>query len=352
MLRADMDALPVAEATGLPYASTAVSVDAAGSTVAVAHACGHDMHTASLVGALFVLADGRNAWAGTVVAVFQPAEELGCGAAAMIGDGLFERFPAPQIVLGQHVGPLPAGMIGYGRGPLMAAADWVQVTLFGHGGHASRPENAVDPVVMAAAVVMRLQTLVAREVSSNDQAVLTVGRLQAGTKSNIIPDTAELGIDIRSYSNETRNHLRAAVERIVRAEAQASAAPRDPVFDWNISVPVLISDPDATDATVSAFHCHFGVDRMLELPPVAASEDVGAFGAALGVPTVFWFFGGIDPEVIAEATRAGRPIPANHSPEFAPAIEPTLTTGVHALVLAALTWLATSESPQIEVSVS
>ena len=351
MLRADMDALPVAEATGLPYASTAVSVDAAGSTVAVAHACGHDMHTASLVGALFVLAGGRNAWAGTVVAVFQPAEELGCGASAMIADGLFERFPAPQIVLGQHVGPLPAGMIAYGRGPLMAAADAVQVTLYGHGGHASRPENAVDPVVMAAAAVMRLQTVVAREVSSNDQAVLTVGRLQAGTKHNIIPDTAELDIDIRSYSDETRNHLRVAVERIVRAEAQASAAPRDPVFDWNFSVPVLISDPDATDATVSAFHCHFGVDRMLELPPVAASEDVGAFGAALGVPTVFWFVGGIDPEVIAEATRAGRPIPVNHSPQFAPAIEPTLTTGVTALALAALTWLATSESSSTEVSV-
>lgn len=346
MLRADMDALPVAEATGLPYASTAESVDAAGNTVAVAHACGHDMHTASLVGALFVLAGGRQAGSGTVVAVFQPAEELGCGASAMLADGLFERFPAPQIVLGQHVGPLPAGMIGYGRGPLMAAADAVRVTLFGHGGHPSRPQDAVDPVVMAAAVVMRLQTVVAREVSSNDQAVLTVGRLQAGTKHNIIPDTAELGIDIRSYSNETRNHLRVAVERIVRAEAQASAAPRDPVFDWNrFSVPVLISDPDATDTTVGAFHRHFGVDRMLELAPLAASEDVGAFGAALGVPTVFWLFGGIDPEVIAEATRAGRPIPVNHSPEFAPAIEPTLTTGVNALVLAALTWLATSESP-------
>ena len=175
--------------------------------------------------------------------------------------------------------------------------------------------------------------------------MLTVGRIQAGTKSNIIPDTAELDIDIRSYSDETRNHLRAAVERVVRAEAQASAAPRDPAFDWNFSVPVLISDPDATDTTVGAFQRHFGVDRMLELPPVAASEDVGAFGEALGVPTVFWFVGGIDPEVFAEATRSGLPIPVNHSPHFAPVIEPTLTTGVTALALAALTWLATSEAP-------
>jgi hippurate hydrolase len=351
MLRADMDGLPVAEDTGLPYASTALSVDAAGSTVAVAHACGHDMHTACLVGALSVLADGRNEWSGTVMAVFQPAEELVCGASAMIADGLFERFPNPQIVLGQHVGPLPAGMIGYARGRLMAAADSVNVTLYGHGGHASRPENAVDPVVMAAAAVMRLQTLVAREISSNEQSVLTVGRLQAGTKNNIIPDTAEIGIDIRTYSDEVRNHLRAAVERIVCAEARASAAPRDPSFDWALPAPVLISDPDATDVTVSAFHCHFGVDRLLELPPVAASEDVGAFGAALGVPTVYWFFGGIDPEVIADANRAGRPIPFNHSPQFAPAIEPTLTTGVNALALAALTWLSTSKSGQTDVSV-
>jgi amidohydrolase len=341
MLRADMDALPLAEDTGLPYASTAVSVDAAGGTVGVAHACGHDMHTACLVGALSALAAARDAWSGTIIGVFQPAEELGCGASAMIDDGLFERFPVPEIVLGQHVGPLPAGMIGYGRGPLMAAADGLRVTLYGHGGHASRPENAVDPVVMAAAAVMRLQTVVAREVSSNDQAVVTVGMLQAGTKHNIIPDTAEIGIDVRTYSDEVRTHVRAAIERIVRAEAQASAAPREPEFDWNFSVPILVSDPEATDTVVSAFRSHFGSDRMLPLPPVSASEDVGAFGAALGVPTVFWFFGGIDADFIAEAARTGRPIPFNHSPHFAPAIEPTLTTGVNALVVAALTWLAT-----------
>ena len=340
MLRADMDALPVAEATGLSYASTVEAVDPAGHTVPVAHACGHDMHTASLVGALDVLSQGQEFWSGTVVAVFQPAEELTRGATDMIADGLFERFPVPNIVLGQHVGPLPAGTIGYGLGPVMAAVDSLSVTMFGRGGHGAWPEAAVDPVVMAAAAVLRLQTVVAREVSSNDQAVLTVGRLQAGTKENIIPDTAELGISIRSYSEGTRQHLRAAVERVIRAEAAASNAPREPEFVWNPSIPALVSDPASTTGVVDRFTRQFGAQNVFELPPLAASEDVGAYGAALSVPTVFWFYGGVGPEAIAEASRTGKPLPYNHSPEFAPAVEPTLTTGVAALVLAALTRLA------------
>ena len=340
MLRADMDALPVAEATGLPYASAVEAVDKDGHSVPVAHACGHDMHTASLVGALHVLANSRDAWSGTILAVFQPAEELLRGAADMIDDGLFERFPVPSIVLGQHVGPLPAGTIGYARGPVMAAVDSANVTMFGRGGHAAWPETTTDPVVMASAAVMRLQTIVAREVSSNDQAVLTVGRFQSGTKDNVIPDTAELGINIRSYSEGTRNLLRAAVERVVRAEADASAAIRPPEIVWSGSGPVLVSDPAATAAVQGNFLRHFGTENVFELPPVAASEDVGAFGAAISVPTVFWFFGGAGPEVISAAQQSGRPIPYNHSPEYAPAIEPTLTTGVHAITLAALTWLS------------
>jgi len=340
MLRADMDALPVAEATGLPYASTVEAIDADGHTVHVAHACGHDMHTASLVGALQVLSQGRPSWSGTIVAVFQPAEELTRGAADMIADGLFERFPIPGIILGQHVGPLPAGTIGYALGPVMAAVDSVSVTMFGRGGHGGWPEAAIDPVVMAAAAVLRLQTIIAREVSSNDQAVLTVGRLHAGTTDNIIPDTAELGISIRSYSEGTRDHLRAAVERVIRAEAAASGATREPEFVWNRSVPALFSDPGATAAVRDRFTRHFGAENVFELPPLSTSEDVGAYGAALSVPTAFWFFGGVGPEVIAEAERTGKPVPYNHSPDFAPAVEPTLTTGVHALTLAALTWLA------------
>ncbi len=339
MLRADMDALPVAEDTGLPYASTKVTVDDSGHRQPVAHACGHDMHVACLVGAVQALARLRTQWAGTVVAVFQPAEELACGAAAMIDDGIFDRFPRPDIVLGQHVGPLPAGVIGYGQGPMMAAADSVQVTLHGRGGHGSQPETTIDPVVMAAAVVLRLQGIVAREVASGERAVVTVGRLQAGTKENIIPETAELGINMRSYSELVREQVKAAIERIVRAEAAASNAPKPPDFDWDISSPVLINDPAATATTVAAFERDFGAARVMQLPPIAASEDVGLFGDTLGVPTVFWFWGGVDPEVFAEAAARGQFPTGNHSPQFAPQLEPTLTTGVQALTTAALTWL-------------
>jgi amidohydrolase len=344
LLRADMDALPVAEDTGLPYASTKVSTDSAGRPQPVAHACGHDMHVACLVGALQALARIRAQWSGTVVAAFQPAEELASGAKAMIDDGLFERFPRPSIVLGQHVGPLPAGMIGYGQGPMMAATDSVQVTLHGRGGHGSQPEETIDPVLMAAATVVRLQGIVSREVASTERTVVTVGRLQAGTKENIIPAIAELGINIRSYTPEVRSQVMAAIERIVTAEAAASNAPAPPEFDWNVSAPVLISDPVATAKTVAAFERDFGKERLIPLPPLAASEDVGVFGDALGVPTVFWFWGGVDLEVFNAALAKGKLPPTNHSPQFAVELEPTLTTGVQAMTTAALTWLSPSGS--------
>jgi amidohydrolase len=339
MLRADMDALPVAEDTGLPYASTKVSLDGYGNPQPVAHACGHDMHVACLVGAVQTLARIRGQWSGTVVAVFQPAEELARGAKAMIDDGLFDRFPRPSIVLGQHVGPLPAGMIGYGQGPMMAATDSVQVTMHGRGGHGSQPESTVDPVLMAAATVVRLQGIVAREVPSSERAIVTVGRLQAGTKENIIPETAELGINIRTYNPAIRDQVKTAIERVVNAEATAGNATAPTEFDWNVSAPVLVNDPDATAKTVAAFERDFGKDRLMPLPPLANSEDVGVFGDTLGVPTVFWFWGGVDLAVFNEALSRGQLPPTNHSPQFAVEIEPTLTTGVQALTTAALTWL-------------
>ncbi|SCX31772.1 amidohydrolase [Mycolicibacterium fluoranthenivorans] len=340
MLRADMDALPVRENTGLPYASTKTVPDGSGGQVPVAHACGHDMHTAALVGAIRTLAATRDQWSGTVLAVFQPAEELVSGARAMLDDGLFERFPKPSVVLGQHVGPLPAGVIGFGTGAIMAGNDAAEVTLYGRGGHGSSPEHTVDPVVMAAAVVMRLQTIVAREVPSHEQAVVTVGRLHAGTKENIIPDTAELGISIRTYSPERRAAVQAAIERIVRAETAAAAAPREPDVHWTVSAPVLISDPAATEKTVGALRAHFGPDKVWPLPPLSASEDVGVFGNAIGVPTVFWFWGGVAMQTFTEAFAKGELPPTNHSPEFAPVLEPTLAAGVEALTVAARTWLA------------
>ena len=332
MLRADMDALPVLEKTGLPYASSERAVDSDGTEVPVMHACGHDMHTTGLVGVLTLLARGRQDWAGTVLAVFQPAEEVAGGAAAMVADGLFERFPAPDVILSQHVAPMPVGMVGYGVGPVMAATDSLQVTLFGRGGHGSMPEYAIDPVLMAASVVVRLQSIVAREVSMNEQAVVTVGRLHAGAKDNIIPDTAELGINIRTYTPEVRQRVRAAVERIVRAEAAAAGAEREPELRWTHGTPVLINDAAATGTVVSALTARVGPERVVQIPPAPASEDVGVYGEALGVPTVYWFWGGVDP-------RCGPPA-FNHTPEFAPVLAPTLTAGVENLTVAALAWLA------------
>nr|WP_308166975.1 amidohydrolase [Nocardia albiluteola] len=338
MLRADIDALPVQEKTGLDYASTAQAHDHTGQQVPVMHACGHDMHATCLIGAAAVLAHTRSTWSGTLVLVCQPAEELARGARAMIADGLFERFPKPAIILAQHVGPLPAGMIGYGTGAIMASWDSMDVVLHGRGGHGSRPEAAVDPVLMAASVVTRLQRIVAREVAPIDTAVVTVGRLQAGTKGNIIPDTAELSIDVRTYTEPTRALVCAAIERIVRAEAAASGAPREPEFDWTTAAPALVSDPTATTTTVATFEQHFGKDRVVALPPLTGSEDAGILAEAAAVPMVYWFWGGID---FASRATGFEHVPANHAPDFAPDIEPTLTTGVQTLVLAALTWLGT-----------
>ncbi|SMD15339.1 amidohydrolase [Kibdelosporangium aridum] len=330
MLRADMDALPVEEKTGLPYASKVPGV---------MHACGHDMHVTCLVGAARELME--DLWSGTLMLVFQPAEEIAKGARAMVADGLFDRFGKPDIVLGQHVGPLPAGMLGYGTGPIMAGADSVQVTLHGRGGHGSRPETTVDPILMAANVVTRLQGIVSREVPPGETAVVTVGRLHAGTKDNIIPDSAELGINMRTYTKQTRDLVRGAIERIIRAEAAASGAAKDPEFDWNDSAPVLVSDPAATTKTVAEFTQKFGADKVMTMPLITGSEDVGIFGEAAGVPTVFWFWGGLEFEVVVEAFQRGglEALPSNHSSVFAPVLEPTLTTGVQALRVAALTWL-------------
>jgi amidohydrolase len=347
MLRADIDALPVREQTGLPYASTVRATDPDGKEVPVMHACGHDMHATCLLGAAEVLARTPGTWAGTLLVVFQPAEELARGARDMVDDGLFDRFGVPAIVLGQHVGPLPAGMIGHASGPVMAASDSADVVLYGRGGHGSRPEATVDPVLMAANVVTRLQDIVSRQVPPAEAAVVTVGRLRAGTKENIIPDTAELGINVRTYTPAIRDLVLAAIERIIAAEATASLAPRPPDITWTSSTPTLVSDPDATRVTVAAFAEHFGEQRLLAMPLVTASEDVGIFGAAAGVPTVFWFWGGLEAETVFAALNEGGidSLPSNHSPHFAPVIEPTLSTGVQALTVAARTWLGGQPLP-------
>lgn len=340
MVRADMDALPVKEATGLPYASRATATDADGNQVPVMHACGHDMHVAWLIGATTLLARARGTWSGSLLAVFQPAEETAQGAQAMIDDGLFQRFPKPHVILGQHVMPGPAGEISYRAGTTQAAADSLEIRMFGRGAHGSMPESSVDPVVMAAATVLRLQTIVSREVAAAQAAVVTIGALQAGTKDNVIPDDALLKVNVRSFDQNVRRRVLDAIERIVNAEAAASGAPRPPQITTTEHYPLTTNDPDATARVAAALRGRFGDERVHELAsPVSASEDFGSFGTEWEVPSVFWYVGGTDPDEYRRAERAGRvadDIPTNHNPAFAPVIDPTLATGVQAIAAAAL----------------
>jgi len=342
MLRADMDALPVEEATGLPYASKVKAVDRDGKSVPVMHACGHDMHVAWLIGATKLLAQTREAWRGTVMAVFQPAEETAEGAQAMIDDGLFEHFTKPVVVLGQHVMVGSAGTVGGRSGVITSAADSLQIRLFGRGAHGSMPQASIDPVVMAAATVMRLQTIVSREIAAADAAVVTIGSLQAGTKENVIPDEALIKLNVRTFDEGVRQHVLAAIERIVKAEAAASGAPKPPEITPLDRYPLVVNDPAATKRVSEAFRRHFSAERVRETGPTSASEDFGSFGGEWHVPSVFWFVGGTDPETYSKAKAAGRlnELPTNHNPRFAPVIHPTLQTGVETMVVAARAWLA------------
>jgi hippurate hydrolase len=342
MLRADMDALPVEEATKLPYASKATATDRQGNTVPVSHMCGHDMHVAWLAGATQLLAEARTTWRGTLMAVFQPGEETAEGAHAMIEDGLFKRFPKPDVVLGQHVMVGPAGTVAGRAGAITSAADSLQIRLFGRGAHGSMPQASIDPVIMAAATVMRLQTIVSREVAAAEAAVVTVGALQAGTKENVIPDEAIIKLNVRTFDAGVRTRVLAAIERIVNAEAEASGAPRKPEITTLDHYPLNVNDRDASKRVVDAFREWFGADRVRETGPAPASEDFGSFGSEWHSPSVFWFVGGTDPDLYAKAKAANRlnELPVNHSPKFAPVIHPTLRTGVEALVVATQAWLS------------
>jgi amidohydrolase len=355
LLRADMDGLPMREATGLPYASVARGVDDDGNDVPVAHSCGHDVHVTCLLGAAEVLAGDRSSWRGTALLVFQPAEEVGQGAQAMVDDGLYDRVGRPDVVLGQHVGPFPAGMLAVRSGPAFAAADALRIVLYGRGGHGSRPEVTIDPVVMAAATVLRLQTIVSREIAGTQTAVVTVGALRAGTKENIIPDDAELMVSVRSFEPEVRQRTLDAIERIVRAEATASGAERDPEVRLVYGFPAVVNDAVAVARTRPALATVAGNHRIFDPGLITGSEDVGLLASAAGAPCVYWLLGGADPAEFAGAHSAEdvmarvAQLPSNHSPLFAPVIEPTLTTGVAALVAAARTWLPLGGAATIPV---
>ncbi|MBU5613520.1 amidohydrolase [Geomonas azotofigens] len=342
MVRADMDALPIEEATDLSYASQETTTDAEGKAVSVGHMCGHDIHVAWLAGAAALFAQARNAWRGTLMVVFQPGEETAQGAQAMIDDGLLVRFPQPVVVLGQHVMLGAAGDIAGSAGPITSAADSLQIKLFGRGAHGSMPQASVDPVVMAASIVLRLQTIVSREVAATEAAVVTVGVVQAGTKENVIPDEAIIKLNVRTFDAGVRERVLAAIERIVNAEAAASGAPRSPEITPLDRYPLNVNDEAASQRIAEAFRAHFSPARVHHTGPAPASEDFGCFGTAWRVPSVFWFVGGTDRETYAKAKEAGtlNKLPVNHSPLFAPVLHPTLETGVETLVVAALTWLA------------
>src|SRR5689334_18670312 len=343
LARADMDALPVRENTGLPYASTAIAVDDAGNTVGVAHACGHDAHVTCLLGAAELLAQTRQSWSGTLIALFQPAEEVAGGAKAMIEGGLRDRIPKPDVAFAQHVLAFPAGKLGTQTGPVLSAGDSIRITLYGKGAHGSMPHNSVDPVVLAALVVLRLQTIVSRETKPGEFAVLTVGSSVAGSKSNIIPDRAVLLANLRTYDMAVRQRMIDSIERMVKAECEASGSPRPPDFEYFDQYPLTDNHPEVTERITSAFRSHFGTETIFDLGRLTASEDFSDIPNAFGTPYTYWGVGGTDPEKYQRALDAGRveqDIPVNHSEFFAPVIEPTLSHGTQALVIAALTYLA------------
>jgi amidohydrolase len=335
MLRTELDALPVEEKTGLAYASKATGKNPAGETVSVMHACGHDVHMTAWIGAAMTLASDRKSWHGTLVMIGQPAEEMGGGAKAMLDDGLFTRFPKPDFVLAIHDSDaLPAGTVGIKGGPLLASADSVDIVVYGKGGHGARPHATIDPIVIAAKIVLDLQTLVSRENDPFDPAVVTVGSIHGGTKHNIIPDEVRMQLTVRAYKPEVRERLLRGIERIARGEAEASNAPKPPDVKVSDGTPVTVNDDALAARVAAALRKSLGDARVREALAITASEDFSRYAEA-GVPTLMMWVGAINPETFDRAKKDGTVLPGLHSSLFAPDAKPTIMTGVDALVGAA-----------------
>jgi amidohydrolase len=332
MLRTELDALPVEEKTGLSYASKVHSKDDAGRDVPVMHACGHDLHMASILGTANIMAHSKDTWHGTLMLIGQPAEETIGGAKAMLDDGLLTRFPRPDVAVALHVGNiLPAGVVGITPGVFNTNADSLRITIYGKGGHGSAPHTAIDPIVIAARTILALQTIASREVKPQEMAVVTVGYIQAGTKNNIIPDQAELGLTVRTNKPEVRKQVLAAIARITKAEAEAAGAPRPPLIDRYEGTDLVYNDPALAQRLRGVLESALGKDRVVNQEAITGSEDFSYF-VEQGVPGFYFSLGGADPEKYAQAKAAGTMLPSNHSSLFAPDVDPALHTGIAAEV--------------------
>jgi amidohydrolase len=330
MLRTELDALPVEEKTGLAYASKVRATDDAGRDVPVMHACGHDLHMAAILGTAEIMAHSKNTWQGTLILIGQPAEETIGGADGMIRDGLFTRFPKPDVAVALHVGnELPAGMASITPGVYNTNSDSVRITIYGQGGHGAAPHTAIDPIVIAARTILALQTIVSREIKPGEMAVVTVGYIQAGTKNNIIPDQAEMGLTIRTFKPEVRKQILAAINRIAKAEAAAAGAPREPMVERYEGTDLVYNNPALAERLRSPLEAALGKNNVVTAQPITPSEDFSYF-IEQGVPGFYFSLGGADPEKFAAAKASGTRLPSNHSPLFAPDLDPALRAGISA----------------------
>lgn len=333
MLRTELDALPLEEQTGLPYASKVHMKDDAGRDVPVMHACGHDLHMAALLGTAEIMAESRNRWHGTLMLIGQPAEETIAGAKAMIGDGLFTRFPKPDVAVALHVdNERPAGMVAVTSGIYNTNSDSVRIAIYGKGGHGAMPQTAVDPIVIAARTILSLQTIVSREIKPGEMAVVTVGYIHAGTKNNIIPDQAEMGLTVRTFKPDVRKQILAAITRIADGEAAAAGAPRRPLVERYEGANLVYNNPELAEKLRAPLEAALGKENVVTAQPIPPSEDFSYY-VEQGVPGFYFSLGGADPRKFAEAKANGAHLPSNHSPFFAPDVDPALHAGIEAEVV-------------------
>lgn len=341
LVRTDLDGLPVTEQTGLSYASTVKTKDLAGNVVGVTHACGHDLHMTSFLGTAQLLAEMKDRWRGTIMLIGQPAEEIGAGASAMLADGLYERFGTPDFIVALHDDPeVAAGKVATVPGFAMSALNSVDILVRGVGAHGSRPEAGKDPIVISAQIINALQTIVSREVSPLDQAVVTVGSIHGGTKRNIIPDEVTLLLTVRTYKEEVRQKVLASIARIAEHTARAAGVPDDRLPVVTVSKdevsPPVYNDPGLSARLTETFKAELGADNVTAVPPMMASEDVGRFSLEGKIPAVLYRLGASDPAALANSLKTGVPLPGLHSPQFAPIPEPAIRAGVRSMTAAVL----------------